>query len=180
MNSVYLVCFIVVLAVFPNKGLSQNPDLITKTCDKTLHKDLCNSILRSHPKSAQADLHGLAIIVLQDAKADAWKIKEHIDVLTKATSDDTLIKMCLKEFAGNIADAVNEIEESIKALDGKKYADVITWISAAMTNLDTCGDGFDADAKPVYDPALTELTEKYTKVCSIELGITNLLSGVVN
>ncbi|KAM7254411.1 hypothetical protein ACFE04_003791 [Oxalis oulophora] len=176
MKHAYLLCF-VLIAVFPNESLAdQNPDLITKTCDPILYKELCNSILRSKPESAKADLHGLAKIMLQAAKDNAWKVQEHIVALTKAPSNDTLIKMCLKEFAGNIADGITQIEECMKALDGKRYNDVKTWISAAMTNIDTCGDGF--DVKPVYDRTLTEATAKYTQVLSVQLGITNLLAGV--
>ncbi|KAM7254620.1 hypothetical protein ACFE04_004000 [Oxalis oulophora] len=178
MKHVCLLCFVIILAVFSNESFSQDTDLITKTCDKTLHKELCNSILRLNAESAHADVHGLAKIVLQTVKSNAWKIREHIMALTNWPSDNTLIKMCLKEFQGNMANAIHEIEESMKAMDDRRYNDVKSWVSAAMTNLDTCGDGF--DAKPVYDRALTDLMEVYTKVCSIELGITNSLSGVIS
>ncbi|KAM7255658.1 hypothetical protein ACFE04_008556 [Oxalis oulophora] len=166
MNPVYLLSFVLILVVFPNGSLSH--DLIAKACDQTLHKELCNSILISIPESMNADTRGLAKILLEEAVSNAWNIKAHVFEISKRHSSiDYLTRLCLKDTATNYVRAMNQINEAIEALDGKKYNEVKNLVKAAITNLDTCDD--------VYDPALATMTEVFTQICSIELDMTKLL-----
>ncbi|KAG7968450.1 hypothetical protein I3843_08G155400 [Carya illinoinensis] len=56
----------------------------------------------------------------------------------------------------------------------KKYSDVLTWVSAAMTNSGSCEDGLKEMGKA--SPILS-LSTTFSQLCSIVLALTNKLAG---
>ncbi|KAH7854274.1 hypothetical protein Vadar_012017 [Vaccinium darrowii] len=76
-------------------------DLIGSTCEKNEYIDLCLSTLRSDPRSAAADVAGLARIMFDAALAKATATLDQIKDLLKKTSDPDLrlyLTVCAKEY----------------------------------------------------------------------------------
>lgn len=173
----FLLPLTLFLTLNPSQVLSANEtgiDLIRKTCDHTLYKSLCMSSLQSDPNSLKTDLKGLATIAINLAKANATDTSEQINKLFNTTTDP-FIQDCLTDCSENYADAVDQLGNSIAALDSKAYNDVNTWVTAAMTDADTCEEGFTAE--PGHKLVLGDRNTVFSQLCSNVLAITNLLAG---
>ncbi|KAJ9185953.1 hypothetical protein P3X46_005521 [Hevea brasiliensis] len=163
-----LFFFLLVLAI----PTHQTSDLVTKTCDQTLYKDLCNSALASAPESEVTDVQSLAKFALKMTSLNAVEIHKRISLLFN-TSSDEFIKQCLTDCSEIYTDATDQLEDSMVALDFKSYNDVNTWVTAAMTDAQSCEDGFN-EKSGIVSP-LSDINKKFTQLCSISLAITNLL-----
>ncbi|RVW97864.1 hypothetical protein CK203_021174 [Vitis vinifera] len=73
--------------------------------------------------------------------------------------------------------ALDRIEDSLKALESKGYNDVNTWVTAAMADAESCEEGF-LD-RPGHKSPLTGRSTIFNQLCSTALTITNFLSGSV-
>ncbi|XP_058083890.1 pectinesterase inhibitor-like [Magnolia sinica] len=149
-------------------------ELIQNTCKQTLYNDLCVSSLTSDPASSTADLPSLAIIALKLAYASALNMEKVIEDQSKVTTDP-FMQQCLSDCTENFLDAIDQVEDSISALDSKGYSDVNTWVTAAMADSESCEEEF--KDQPGYQSPFTAQNEEFQKLCSNALAITNLLSG---
>ncbi|KAL5983683.1 hypothetical protein ACLOJK_017774 [Asimina triloba] len=148
-------------------------ELIQSTCSQTTYPDVCSSSLSSHSASQTVDdLAGLAVIALKQAHAKASKIEEIIHEQLKKAKDG-FVQQCLNDCVENFLDSIDQIEDAINSLDSKSYADVNTWITAAMADSESCEEGF--KDKPGYTSPLTADTDTFNKLCDNALRITNLL-----
>ncbi|RVW60386.1 hypothetical protein CK203_089882 [Vitis vinifera] len=169
MNTISGVFFILILAFWPHQILAQEDqdlgliipnqksslgeELIAQVCDHAIYKDLCISSLQSVPESKDADLFELTTIALKLAAANATEIKNMF------------------------RNALDRIEDSLKALESKGYNDVNTWVTAAMADAESCEEGF-LD-RPGHKSPLTGRSTIFNQLCSTALTITNFLSGSV-
>ncbi|XP_038880337.1 putative invertase inhibitor [Benincasa hispida] len=183
MKPISIVMVVLVLSLCQFQILSQTPqtpstsggnDLITKTCSSTPYNDMCKSILLSSPNSNGADLYGLAQIVIQIAAENVSNIYESINQLQNGTSVDSFLDDCLTDCLESYQDAIDQIEDSVTALEFKAYNDVKTWVSAAMSDAATCDMGF--KEKPGYQSPIAQMTAVFDQICNIILSMTQLLS----
>ncbi|KAF4364100.1 hypothetical protein CsatB_029727 [Cannabis sativa] len=168
MNTISIFCFVTLVSI----GLSQIPhvqgDLISNACSKALYKDLCEKTLRADPSSGSATLGGLAKIALQAAASSAKNTQAQITSLLKTATDKSVIA-ALKDCSDNYDSANEELGDSLKAIDAKHYDDVKTWVSASMTDGDSCQSGFKGSSP------LTQANTKFSQLCSNVLALTNQL-----
>ncbi|KAJ8636361.1 hypothetical protein MRB53_010628 [Persea americana] len=148
-------------------------DLIVDTCKKTLHNDLCLSILRSDPSSQKADLKGLLAIALKAANKSAADAVEHIATL-KGETTDYYVEQRLSACSEHYQDAMDQIDDSEEALDSNGYSDFNTWVTAAMSDAESCEDEFNDE--PGHPSPLTLQNDDFNKICGITLAIAKLLS----
>jgi pectinesterase inhibitor-like protein len=149
-------------------------DLIAKTCERTLYKDLCKASLYSITNSNQADLHGLAGLALKLAARNATNISKDITNLLNKNSDPVM-QQCLSDCSENYIDAIDQIRDSLAALDSKGYNDANTWVTAAMSDADSCEQGFDDQG--AQESPLKANSTTFSQLCSNALAIINLLAG---
>ena len=135
---------------------------------------MCKTILQSSPNSKGADLYGLAQIVMNVAADNVSSIYENINQLQNGTSVDSFLDSCLTDCLESFQDAIDQIEDSVTALEFKAYNDVKTWISAAMSDVATCDSGF--KEKQGYQSPIAQMTSVFDQICSIILSINQLLS----
>ncbi|KAK1308189.1 hypothetical protein QJS10_CPA09g00012 [Acorus calamus] len=90
-----------------------------------------------------------------------------------ASSNDSYINQCLSDCLNEYSDAVNNLRQSSTALEEQSYMDANEFVSAAMTDSDTCEDAF--GEKPGYESPLTERNDYFAKLCSNSLAIAKLL-----
>ncbi|KAG6645967.1 pectinesterase inhibitor 3-like [Carya illinoinensis] len=153
---------------FRNVAEAQKADLITSACDGTLYKDLCKKTLQSDPESRGAtDIGVLAKVALQHTSSQAKQIQGQ---LSKQKDTSPAFKDC----NANYQDISGRLQESLTSLKSKKYSDVLTWVSAAMTNSGSCEDGLKEMGKA--SPILS-LSTTFSQLCSIVLALTNKLAG---
>ncbi|CAK9143269.1 unnamed protein product [Ilex paraguariensis] len=148
-------------------------DLVSTTCSHTLHFDVCVSSLRSDPRSKTSDVKGLAAIALDLSIGEAKKTISYIDSL-KSRADNTQnqskrLSECMVEYS----DALENLQEAIQALSKTSIDDVNELATTAMTDSETCKDGF--EEVPNSHFPLADRNQYFDNLCGNFLAITTLL-----
>ncbi|XP_031252488.1 pectinesterase inhibitor-like [Pistacia vera] len=167
---------LLVISLLPNQILCRDQslegiDLITKTCEHTRFRTLCIAALTSDTESKSTNLHGLAEISLKIALSNASETHDYISELAGKTKDKYM-QQCLEDCSENYRQAALQIEDSMKALSSKGYENVKTWVSGAMSNAESCQEGF--HGKRGYKCPFSMMNKFFSQLCSISLSITNL------
>ncbi|KAL7263834.1 hypothetical protein ACSBR1_001899 [Camellia fascicularis] len=127
---------IVLLFVLLSLNYHSHADLIADTCKKSEYPDLCNSTLRSDPRSAKADAKGLAHIMLEVALTKASTTFNQVKNLLSKTTVPVL-KRCLTICADMYDSIVEEIPKAIQNV-GSDNNEAIHQSDLALTDADTC------------------------------------------
>ncbi|KAL7175364.1 hypothetical protein ACSBR2_029045 [Camellia fascicularis] len=104
---------IVLLFVLFSLNCHSHADLIADTYKKSENPDLCNSTLRSDPRSAKADAKGLARIMLEAALTKASTTFNQVKKLLSKTTEPVL-KGCLTVCTDKYESIVEEIPKAIQ------------------------------------------------------------------
>ncbi|EXC13611.1 Putative invertase inhibitor [Morus notabilis] len=152
----------------------ENEDLVSSTCKKTLYVQLCISSLRSDPRSGSSDLKGLAAIALNLSIAKGVDNLSYIKNLKSefASNGSQMTFSYLSDCLDVYSDAIQNLQDSVQALNDKSYDTLRSLVSAAMTDSETCEDGF-KEVKGFRSP-LTEQNKYFSRLCSNFLAITTL------
>ncbi|XP_062091227.1 putative invertase inhibitor [Humulus lupulus] len=150
-------------------------DLVSATCKKTLYFQLCVSSLRSDPQSQTSDLRGLAIIALNLSIANGVNTLSHVSNLVSeaAYNGSQFASTSLSDCIDVYSDAIQNLQDSVQALNDKSFDTMQTLVAAAMTDSETCEDGF-KEMNGLSSP-LTEQNQHFSQLCSNFLAITTLL-----
>ncbi|KAM7255491.1 hypothetical protein ACFE04_008389 [Oxalis oulophora] len=172
MESIYFFCFLLFLVVFPNKSLSTNSDLISKTCDRSTYKEFCKSFLKDHGGSKARTLQELVVLPLKFANSQVVKIQNKIRVLIKTAPSDPEILNGLLSCADTFKQAFYSTKESTKELSDNRYDDVLSSMTRAMTFANDCELVYREFhlVSPVHD-----MTDVFFQTCEIESTIMVLL-----
>lgn len=156
-------------------GNAAEEDLVSATCKKTLYFQLCLSSLRSDPKSQTSDLRGLASIALNLTIANGVSTLSYISNLKSEASynGSQSVSSYLSDCRDVYSDAIQNLQDSVQALNDKSYDTLQSLVSAAMTDSETCEDGF-KEMKGLSSP-LTEQNQYFSRLCSNFLAINTLL-----
>jgi pectinesterase inhibitor-like protein len=166
------VFLVLLVTLLPNQILADQ-NLISSACDHTLYKKLCKKTLESDSESSSAtSFEVLSKVALKHATSKATHIHSKVTELLKESSSNE-VKAALKDCNDNYQDAIERLTASSDALASKKYNDVNTWVSAAMSAGDSCDQGF-KDGGDKKSP-LGHRGVAFTRLCSIVLAITNQL-----
>ncbi|KAJ9159451.1 hypothetical protein P3X46_024959 [Hevea brasiliensis] len=152
--------FFVLLLAVPTHQASE---LITQTCDKTSYKDLCNSALGS---ANAADVHSLAKSALGATTLQGGEVTKKMAELMMGKAADVV--QTLTDCSQNYNVAMDKIKFATAALEAKVFNDVKVGITTAMTEAQSCEDGFKG-ASP-----MTADNTKFSQLCSISLSIAEL------
>ncbi|XP_058085615.1 putative invertase inhibitor [Magnolia sinica] len=150
---------------------------IQETCNKStqidpvLSYDFCLTSLWAVPESHTADLRGLGFISLKLATTNATHTKYRVRKLNHQTRD-RFTKECLKTCLEVYSDAITALKDSIKAFKYNNFEDVDTFVSATMSDAETCEDGF-KEKKGLVSPLTKENTNLF-QLCAMALAITHL------
>ncbi|KAK9099637.1 hypothetical protein Syun_026682 [Stephania yunnanensis] len=170
-----------------NEGGNQNL-LVSMACNHTIYTQVCLSSLNSDPRTRSAtDMQGIAEIALDlsiaygvNAVASVHKMKSNY------SSASNYVLGCLSDCLEEYYDAISNLNDSMEALKNKSYDTVNELVSGAMTDSDTCEDGFkemadegrrdDADqADDETTSPLTDTNQFFFQLCSNVLAITKVL-----
>ncbi|KAI9192700.1 hypothetical protein LWI28_026769 [Acer negundo] len=152
-------------------------DLVSAACNRTFYVDICVSSIRSDPRSSTiSDLRGLADVALNVTFVHGMETLDYIKHLNSNSPAASYRSRCLRDCAEVYADAVQSLQDTVHLLRIRDFEKVNTLVSAAMTDSDTCEDGFNEvldDAEGVSP--LTQRNQYFSKLCSNFLAITKLL-----
>ncbi|KAK8614000.1 hypothetical protein V6N13_122379 [Hibiscus sabdariffa] len=166
-------------------GSETDTDFIKTWCDSTTYHDLCLATFSSYA----AEIHGSpqqlvtkSLFVTLNTMRSASKT---INQLCKEQGLKPREVAALQDCVEEIGDSIDELKRSIGEMDesrGKSFAfrmnDIETWVSAALTDEDTCMDGFSETAieGDVKDKVRT-VVEKVEHLTSISLAFVNRYAG---
>ncbi|XP_057752639.1 pectinesterase inhibitor 4-like [Arachis stenosperma] len=126
---------------------------IKSSCNTTTYPSICYKNLNRYALSIQADPFllcntslGLAFKAARSASSTVSKILKH-----NSSSLTPPAKAVVRDCYGNLKDSVGQIKDSISEMGNLykssdkdfKMSNIKTWVSAAITNYNTCSDGFE-------------------------------------
>ncbi|PWA49430.1 Pectinesterase inhibitor [Artemisia annua] len=133
-------------------------DFIKASCDTTHYPDLCYKTLSPYANTVQKNAMELAnaalVVTFKSAKSTSKVIRGLSKGHDLSMRDGEAVADCVE----NISDSIDEMKQSMvamKDLDGpdfnEKMGNVKTWVSAALTDEDTCMDGFEENDGKMKD-----------------------------
>ncbi|KAK0571104.1 hypothetical protein LWI29_011192 [Acer saccharum] len=142
-------------------------DLVSAACNRTFYVDICVSSIRSDPRSSTiSDLKGLADVALNVTFMHGMETLDYIKHLNSNSPAVSYRSGCLRDCAEVYADAVQSLQDTVHLLRIRDFEKVNTLVSAAMTDSDTCEDGFNEvldDAEGVSP--LIQRNQYFSKLC---------------
>ncbi|KAK6936326.1 Pectinesterase inhibitor domain [Dillenia turbinata] len=130
-----------------------NRDFIKASCKETLYPKLCFKTLSSYANSINSSSTALANVALNVSLKGARSTSETVLNLSRTHNLGPREASAISDCVETIGDSVDELQQSLvemKDLEGPdfqmKMSNILTWVSAALTNENTCMEGFDAKA----------------------------------
>ena len=161
---------------------------ISQTCSKAQYPNLCIDTLLDFPGALTADEKQLIHISFNatlQSFSKALYSSSTISYTQMPPRVRSAYDSCL-ELLDDSVDALSRALSSIVAASSsdESHSDVMTWLSSAMTNHDTCTEGFDeagdggGGVKDQVIGAVKDLSEMVSNCLAIFSGNVNDLSGV--
>ena len=165
-------------------------DFIRTSCNATLYPELCYTSLSAYAKSIQQSAAHLARIAVAISLSTASHMASYVAKLSRQADYGAapLTVVALHDCFSTFDDAIDQIRGSLKQLKQMKQmkagesfmfqmANVQTWMSAALTNEETCTDGFE----DVPDGALkSEVCDRAANVKKFTSNALALVNSYVN
>lgn len=134
----------------PNEAYAE---FIKTSCRTTTYPQLCTSSLLSYASKIQTSPKILADTALSIALATAHSTSTAITKLSKTQSLKPGEAAAIRDCVEVLGDSEDELQMSIQEMEhpegksfGLQMSDIQTWVSAALTNDDTCMDSFAGNA----------------------------------
>ncbi|KAJ4712834.1 21 kDa protein-like [Melia azedarach] len=129
------------------------PQFIKTSCGVTTYPDLCFTTLSSYATKIQANPKLLATtalsVTLKATRSTSTVMKKLSNSQGLTPREAAALYDCVEE----LGDSVDELQKSISEMghnEGKNLAlqmnNIQTWVSAALTDEDTCMDGFSGNS----------------------------------
>ncbi|XP_054810281.1 21 kDa protein-like [Prosopis cineraria] len=166
-------------ATSPAESPPNSTDFIRTSCGITLYPDICYSSLSRYANAVQQNPGQLARVAIAVSLSKAHRMASYISNLTREAdyAANSRAASALHDCFSNVGDAVDEIRGSLKQMrqigaagsgeESFKFqmSNVQTWMSAALTDEETCTDGFeDVPDSPVKADVCGKVTglKKFT------------------
>ena len=164
---------------------------IRTSCNTTLYPDVCYTSLARYANAVQQDPGQLARVAIAVSLSKVHRASSYISNLTRDAdyTGDSRAASALHDCFTNLDDAVDEIRGSLKQMrqigaagagaDSFLFqmSNVQTWMSAALTDEETCTDGF----QDVADcPVKADVCDRVTKVKKFTSNALALVNGYAN
>ncbi|KAD7480383.1 hypothetical protein E3N88_03519 [Mikania micrantha] len=156
---------------------------IKASCQATRYPDLCYKTLAPYATTVQTNpmelVNAALTVSLKSAKSTSKVVRELSKGRDLSKRDGQAVADCLE----NMSDSVDEMKKSMmamKEMDGPEFREnmgnVKTWVSAALTDEDTCMDGFEEIDGKMKD-TIRGYIMNFAELTSVALSlITNISS----
>ncbi|XWS63952.1 hypothetical protein CRYUN_Cryun06bG0145700 [Craigia yunnanensis] len=160
-------------------------DFIRTSCSATLYPDFCYTSLSGYSNAIQQDPARLSRIAIGISLSKARQMAAYVSNLSREADygADPRTSAALHDCFSNMGDAVDEIRGSLKQIrklvaPGSEsfrfqMGNVQTWMSAALTDEETCTDGFEDVAEGRMKTEVYNRAEKVKKFTSNALALVN-------
>ncbi|OAY48156.1 21 kDa protein [Manihot esculenta] len=163
--------------------LESNDDFIKTSCEVTRYPDLCYQVLSPYASTIQDDHTQLANAALNVTLQTAESTSNMVLNLLKAHNQMPKEAGAIRDCVENMKDSVDELQQSLvamKDLEGPdfemKMSNIQTWVSAALTDEDTCMDGFEGNAmNGKVKETIRSYIERVSQLTSNALALINKL-----
>ncbi|KAK1278878.1 hypothetical protein QJS04_geneDACA017154 [Acorus gramineus] len=191
-----LLCLSTALATSPSPSpapstptqTDPSTDFIRTSCAATLYPSLCFNSLSPYSDAIQQNPTRLAIVAVSLALSRARSLSSHLRNLSLPF--DPSSASALRDCRSVISDAVDQLRKSESELRkvgseteeddvAWEMSNVKTWMSAALTNEDTCVDGFAAAPEGEVKKDVTVRVVKVKKMTSVALSLVNSLADKI-
>ncbi|KAL2227193.1 21 kDa protein [Sesamum indicum] len=130
-------------------GGATNTEFIRTSCSATTYPRLCYSALASHASTIQQDPKLLAHAALSVSLDTARSTSVDMVKLSRSTGMTPRQVGAMRDCVEELSDSVEQLRKSVEEMNlmkgsnfGMMMSDIQTWVSAALTDDDTCMDGF--------------------------------------
>ncbi|XP_061344958.1 21 kDa protein-like [Gastrolobium bilobum] len=137
-------------------GGDGDTDFIRTSCNTTLYPDVCYTSLSRYANAVQQNPGQLARVAISVSLSKVHRTASYVSNLTREADygGNSRAALALHDCFSNLDDAVDEIRGSLKQMRqigaagtgaGSflfQMSNVQTWMSAALTDEETCTDGF--------------------------------------
>lgn len=155
-------------------------EFIKTSCKVTLHPNLCFSSLSSYSgslRAKQSDVVKAAVTVsLVNARnVSVWATGLKTRKARMSKREKAALKDCIEDFGdttGQIHQSLKELKHLRRNTFKAQMSNVETWMSAALTNEDSCLDGFQPASGRVK-AMVTPRVQKVSKLISNALALVN-------
>ncbi|XP_059435194.1 pectinesterase inhibitor-like [Corylus avellana] len=165
---------IILLCICPTNArpvVKISESMLNFICSKTEDPAFCMQALKSDPRTATADLQGLAQVSIDLANATAAGAYPLIQTQLHQTKDPAL-KQQYTECLDSYEEAIDDIEFAREKWSSKDYIALNQAASACMTDATECQDAITTDDQAF---SLPEETKKLFQLCKITLLISGSL-----
>lgn len=153
--AILLICLIQVVFIpisHCRVFLPMDLQLIEQTCSKTPHRDLCVSGLTSVSASADADVKGLALIMVDNVlRAMANDTRSQINEKLKHSPEDQALSSCEENYRAIVELDIIEAYTSITERDPKLAKQ---GMDATIYDANACESGFAGKSPLTYENTL--------------------------
>jgi pectinesterase inhibitor-like protein len=158
-----------------------NTEFIKTSCNATSYPALCFSSLSAYASAIKASPLNLASTALNVTIASARSTTTAMTHMYSAPSMDPYDRDALRDCMDTLGDAVDELKQSAKTIShlgsketGYQINSVQTWVSAALTDDNTCMDGFRASGGDVRK----EMRSHVLNVAQLTSNALDLINGL--
>ncbi|KAL3501922.1 hypothetical protein ACH5RR_036371 [Cinchona calisaya] len=161
-------------------------EFIRKSCASTRYPDLCFHSLSGYASAVQQNPSKLARVAIAVSLSKARHAAAYFSNLSKEADygADRRVAAALHDCFSTFGDAVDQLRDSLNQMrhlvpagSGETFrfqmSNVQTWMSAAMTNEDTCTDGFDGVPEGPMKKDVFDRVGKVEGVTSNALALVN-------
>ncbi|KAK8627604.1 hypothetical protein V6N13_135212 [Hibiscus sabdariffa] len=165
---------------------ANNPtDFIRTSCYSTLYPDVCYSSLSRYSNAIQRDPALLARAAIGVTLSKARSLAVYVSSISREADygGDPRASAALHDCFSNMGDAVDEIRGSLKQMRQTvgpgsesfrfQMGNVQTWMSAALTDEETCTDGLEDVAEGRMKTEVLKRAVKVKKFTSNALALVN-------
>ncbi|KFK26958.1 hypothetical protein AALP_AA8G315400 [Arabis alpina] len=188
---VAVVCFAIFAGIRAlGAGRHHNPKLtqeISRTCSKSQYQNLCIDTLLDFPGALTANEQELIHISFNATLQGFSKALYSSSSISYTNKMPPRVRSAYDSCLELLDDSVDALSRALSLVaiasedNGEHHSDVVTWLSSAMTNHDTCTDGFEEISSGVKDQiieAVKDLSEMVSNCLAIFSGNVKDLSGV--
>ncbi|XP_004305718.1 PREDICTED: cell wall / vacuolar inhibitor of fructosidase 1-like [Fragaria vesca subsp. vesca] len=140
--------------------------LIEQTCNKTPHPILCVYSLKSDPRSARADVPGLALIMVDVVSGKVKGILKKLDTLLKQSPSNKALQNCNQDYHIVLNIEISAAKGAI-TLGDPKFAE--QYMNDASNSADSCEREFKGRSP------LTKLNKDIVDVSRVASAIVKIL-----
>ena len=172
LSSILLLFLFLLTLPFHHLFTTADSNFIQKTCKTTKFYDLCVSSLKSDPTSQNADVKGLATIMIGIGIANSTATSSYLSSqLPSAAANDVVLKKVLKECADKYGFAADALQSSAQDLAAESFDYAYLHVTAAEDYPNACHNAFRRFPGLAYPPELARREDGLKRICDVVLGI---------